>query len=359
MQFRLSALFLLAVVLWSSLAVFGALYGVANCAMVVVLAICLARGPLPKSLGWFFLLLGVYFLLVVQMTPPLRPPSVQMAYPRREACQDNLKRIALALHNYERANGCFPPAYVGDKKGRPMHSWRVLILPYLEDDSAAKVCKKYNFNEPWDSLHNWRLLTSRPKTYVCPSDRDAANPTASFTSYVAVVGAHAAWSGNKPKKAANLAAPESTIMLVEIGQNRIPWTAPQDFNIDAPPGTSYPETASSSHTSSEPAVRRNERAGAYVAMADGHVSYLRGPLLDSDKAPGLFTIGGCPKKYFLDKPAASRRSPWADGIALTVWLASVGLLLFRAARSRRKLAAAAAEGREGERTADRDLQKTQ
>jgi hypothetical protein len=345
MQFRLSTLLLLAIVLWSSLVVFGAMYGAVNCGMVVVLAVCLARGPLPKSLGWFLLLLVTYFNLVMWLTP------VQMAVsdPRREACQENLKQIALALHNYEGANGCYPPAYIADKKGRPMHSWRVLILPYLHDDFAAKLYKKYNFNEPWDGPHNWKLLTTRPKQYVCPSDPGASNPTANFTSYVAVVGAHAAWSGEKPRKAADLTPAESTIIVVEIAQNRIPWTSPRDFNIDAPPGSSGPATVSSNHMTAKEAARYRERGGGYVAMADGHVWYLRGRLLDSDKAPNLFRIGGCPEEYFLDEPISpSQPHPWSNGIALTVWLASVGILLYRAARSRKKLAVNGAEERAGE-----------
>jgi hypothetical protein len=345
MQFRLSTLFLLAVVLWSSLAVFGGLYGAVYCAMVVVLAVRVARGPLSNSLGWNLLLVGLlvaYLILVMLLTP------VQMAVtdPRRGACQENLKQIALALHNYERANGSYPPAYVADKKGQPMHSWRVLILPYLEDDFATKLYKKYDFNEPWDGPHNYELRTIRPRCYVCPSDAGAANPTANFTNYVAVVGANAAWSGEKPRKAADLAPAESTISVVEIAQNRFPWTAPRDFNIDSPPGYSGVATVSSNHSSAK--AFGEKRAGGYAAMADGHVSYLSGTLLDSDKAPNLYKIGGCPEEYCLGKPAAaSQPHPWTDGIALTVWLASVGLLLYRAARTRKTFASNGTDERAG------------
>src|SRR5687767_14136115 len=54
-----------------------------------------------------------------------RPPS------KRTQCKNNLKQIALALHNYHDVYGSFPPAYIADKDGRPMHSWRVLLLPYI------------------------------------------------------------------------------------------------------------------------------------------------------------------------------------------------------------------------------------
>jgi hypothetical protein len=53
--------------------------------------------------------------------------------PRRPICVNHLKQIGLALHNYYSVYGVFPPAYVADESGKPMHSWRVLILPFLEE----------------------------------------------------------------------------------------------------------------------------------------------------------------------------------------------------------------------------------
>ncbi|MCA9206080.1 MAG: DUF1559 domain-containing protein, partial [Planctomycetales bacterium] len=46
--------------------------------------------------------------------------------------QGPLNQLTLALHNYHDTFGSFPPAYVADAAGRPIHSWRVLILPYIE-----------------------------------------------------------------------------------------------------------------------------------------------------------------------------------------------------------------------------------
>ena len=61
-------------------------------------------------------------------------PAVQAAREaaRRTQCSNNLKQIGLAMHNYHDVNQQFPPAYIADADGQPMHSWRVLILPYLE-----------------------------------------------------------------------------------------------------------------------------------------------------------------------------------------------------------------------------------
>jgi hypothetical protein len=58
-------------------------------------------------------------------------------------CINNLKQIGLAMHNYHDAHGCFPPAYIPDENGKPMHSWRVLLLPYLELDGVRAICPEY------------------------------------------------------------------------------------------------------------------------------------------------------------------------------------------------------------------------
>src|SRR5690349_18070524 len=66
---------------------------------------------------------------------------------RRSTCQCRLKQIGLALHNYLAAEGSFPPAYTVDADGKPMHSWRALILPYFE----GGLENSYDFSKPWDS----------------------------------------------------------------------------------------------------------------------------------------------------------------------------------------------------------------
>src|SRR4029453_12945484 len=67
-------------------------------------------------------------------------PAVQQAREaaRRTQCKNNLKQIGLALHNYADVYGSFPPAYIADETDKPMHSWRVLILPFLDQDQLYK-----------------------------------------------------------------------------------------------------------------------------------------------------------------------------------------------------------------------------
>ena len=97
-------------------------------------------------------------------------------------CANNLKQIGLALHAYHERYGVLPPAYVADANGRPMHSWRVLLLPFLEQQSLYDW---YDFREPWDGPHNIKLLNNTPSCYICPSR--LSYPT-TVTSYVAITG---------------------------------------------------------------------------------------------------------------------------------------------------------------------------
>ena len=80
----------------------------------------------------------------------------------REQAANNLKQIGLALSNYRQDHGRFPPAVVYSPDCRPLYSWRVLILPYLEQKA---LYDKFDLNEPWDSPHNHELLAQRPSVY--------------------------------------------------------------------------------------------------------------------------------------------------------------------------------------------------
>ena len=88
---------------------------------------------------------------------------------RLSHCKDNLRQIGLALQGYHNAFGCFPPAAVTDKQGKPLLSWRVAILPYL---GSKERYSRFHLDEPWDSPHNLALLNDRPDVYACPSDQD-------------------------------------------------------------------------------------------------------------------------------------------------------------------------------------------
>jgi hypothetical protein len=72
----------------------------------------------------------------------------------QSACQGRLNQMQLAFLNYHERYGSFPPAYVADAAGKPMHSWRVLMLPFIDH---VQVYDEYDFAEPWDGPHNRKL----------------------------------------------------------------------------------------------------------------------------------------------------------------------------------------------------------
>jgi prepilin-type processing-associated H-X9-DG protein len=341
-QFRLQMLALLFVVLLTSLAVFGG-WGIGVFVVVGLLAIYRA-GP------WYLALLLCLLLLFALLEPAV---VESRQFSRSMTCRNNLKQIALALHNYAHVNKCLPPAYITDKNGKPMHSWRVLILPYLEEDGPYK---QYNFNEPWDGPNNKKLLGNRPQIYVCPNSEEARKQGETCTSYVAIVGSNAAWPGKKPKRPEDIDSGgglSNTILVAETADVGIPWTKPEDLSLKALSSDESPSIVAISSKLSPDDTFSNRfflffvypcRAGANVAMADGSVTFLPGGMLASKKLPDVLKIGGFREEYSRASWATERlRIHWLHCIIFAVWVASSGWLLVQTARSRNKPIASAVE----------------
>ena len=143
-------------------------------------------------------------------------------------CKNNLKMIMLALHNYHDDYGSFPPAYVADENGRPMHSW--LLLPYFDEQELYDA---YRFDEPWDSEANRKLLLRTPYPYACPSHSNSLDGDG-VTSYAAVVGPRSAFSGDRGRTLNEF--PDrtwKTVTIVETDSDAIPWTEPRDIDLSA------------------------------------------------------------------------------------------------------------------------------
>ncbi len=345
MQFRLQTLFLLFVVLWSSLAVFGgAGIGVFVLAIAAALILNKARNPLTA-----LLLLGLVLLFCLLLLLPAKATALGAV--RRFQCYNNLTQIALAMRNYDAKYGCFPPAYIADKNSRPMHSWRVLLLPFFDDQSLKSLYDQYDFNEPWDGLHNRKLLSTRPPIYVCPANESILVPGNTQTSYVVIVGPHAAFRKNAPRSFSELSKLASTTVLVAETASRIDWTEPKDILLDAIKSSgslSDSATVSSKHgcyrhdffydyESDSPYV-------ACVAAVDGHASCLPSAAFLSPQLPTFLKVGGFDEDEIgkIPEPTHYRASEfkatihWQNLCALAVWIASVGALFYRARRSRKR-----------------------
>jgi hypothetical protein len=138
---------------------------------------------------------------------------------------NNLKQIGLAMHNYHDANGNMPPAAVCDKKGKPQLSWRVLILPYIEQEA---LYKKFKLDEPWDSENNKKLLDQMPKVYMIPGQKAAANET----HYRVFAGNGAAFEWVKGVRLIDYTDGTSNTIMVATAATAVPWTKPDELEFD-------------------------------------------------------------------------------------------------------------------------------
>ena len=140
---------------------------------------------------------------------------------------NKIRQICLACHNYQSVHGHFPPAYLPDENGKPMHSWRVLILPYIDEQA---VFDRYDFDEPWDGPNNSKLVDQ------LSGDIFRLFPTAPFegkTGIKLVTGPETGFvEAGSPTYNDILAGVSNTICVVEDIKNPVNWMSPQDVTID-------------------------------------------------------------------------------------------------------------------------------
>lgn len=173
------------------------------------------------------------------------PPQRTGVDAQRTKSLNNLKQLALAMHNYHDVHKHFPPAVVLGPDGKTPHSWRVELLPFLE---AAHLYEQYKRDEPWDSPNNKKVLAQMPDVFRAPGDaQDSTN-----TSYFLPTGSQTLFPLKKPQTMADLQKSQSesdvekratrfadvrldglsnTIAIIETKRD-VPWTRPQDIDCD-------------------------------------------------------------------------------------------------------------------------------
>ncbi len=161
---------------------------------------------------------------------------------RRQADSTNLKHLSLAMHNYNDTYGSLPAATAfRTKDGKPGLSWRVALLPFIEQDN---LFKQFKLDEPWDSPHNIRLLGSMPRTYLVPGQTPDSR---GLTHYQVFVGPGTVF---EPRQGQPLALPQfpgapekgrnfseildgaSNTILIATARDPVPWTKPDDLVYD-------------------------------------------------------------------------------------------------------------------------------
>lgn len=155
-------------------------------------------------------------------------PAIQAARQaaRRMQSTNNLRQIMLAALNYESAYKKFPARAITDKEGNPLLSWRVAILPFIEEN---QLYSEFHLDEPWDSEHNIKLLDRMPATLRHPD----ANVAPNMTVYLAPYGAGYYWELIPNRISSITDGTSNTISFVEVAdQYAVPWTKPDDLDLD-------------------------------------------------------------------------------------------------------------------------------
>jgi hypothetical protein len=133
--------------------------------------------------------------------------------------------------NYSEQHGRLPPAVVYGEDGEPLHSWRVLLLPYIDQQ---ELYEEFKLDEPWDSPHNLALLPRMPATYALPPRQAAKLKLQPYHPICHVFhGPHAAFEGKQGLRWPGdfWDGTSQTILIIEAGQP-VPWTKPEDLPYD-------------------------------------------------------------------------------------------------------------------------------
>jgi hypothetical protein len=151
---------------------------------------------------------------------------------KQNVSRQNLREIALAIHNHHDRFKRFPASSNATTKanaeGQPC-SWRVMILPYLEEETLYNA---YHFDEPWDSENNKEILAKMPEVFRHPLDAvDSTN-----TSYFALTGPSTVFYNDKGTAIKEIADGMSRTIMIAEAKRAVPWTKPEDieYSVDKP-----------------------------------------------------------------------------------------------------------------------------
>ena len=214
----------------------------------------------PISLG------GCGCLMLIGLVIALVLPAVFSAKQsaRRMQCSNQLKEITLALHAYHDVYKSLPPAYTTDADGKPLHSWRVLILPFIEEQ---RLYDQIRLDESWDSEHNRQFHNQIPRVYLCPTANSDAWVKGA-TSYMRLMGPGTTTNG------------PDTVTLKEVtaGKNSVFWL------VEVIPTTCWMEPVD---------VRVNELAGDFQFSRESGVGSMhKGGLYHNDRGTNICYLNG-------------------------------------------------------------------
>ncbi len=266
-----SLLYVIAIIA-SAVAAFGIVGFIPAAVVIVCWGFTLSAPTYGQRLGRAMVALVIVILLLA-----LSLPGVQNAREssRRGFCANNLLQIWYGLDAYRKQHGDFPTASTTDGDGKPLLSWRLVLLPYLERND---IYRRIDHSKPWNHAVNQILTATRISFYQCPSDPSEL-PT---TNYFAVVDQRTIWHRDQTERPKAMTDnPSQTIMLVEAYGRGIPWAAPEDLTFDD----------AVKLLTDAPLVNEGHARGRHVVFANGTVGFVGKPLTRAT-AEALLTCNG-------------------------------------------------------------------
>ena len=186
----------------------------------------------------------------------------------REQSQRHLRRIANAMWSFWEEHRHFPPAVGVGPDGKTQHSWRVALLPYLDEKDLHE---QYKYSEPWDGPNNSKLLNKMPTVYRDPGLTGGSD----HTSYFVPMGEETIFDASKGTTVSEITDGTTRTILVIETKRPIPWTKPEDVPYDS--------------RQPLPDLGGLYAGGFNAVMADGTPRFIEYPALDELEFRDLFT----------------------------------------------------------------------
>jgi prepilin-type processing-associated H-X9-DG protein len=194
-------------------------------------------------------------------------------------CRNNLKQIGLALSNYHDTYGAFPPAFTVDAEGKPLHSWRTLILPFLD---RAREYDSLDLSRPWHDPVNAHICKMEISVYQCPTTYLGNH----HTTYLACAAPNGLFEHSESRSISEVTdGAAQTLMVIEVPSDRsVPWWAPQDAD----------EALVMLTNSGRDIKQNNHTGGAHCLFCDGSVRFLSDNMDPATRRALISMAGGEP-----------------------------------------------------------------
>jgi uncharacterized protein (TIGR03067 family) len=174
----------------------------------------------------------------------------------REQSSIHMKLIGLAMHSYHDANKAFPTQAIYSKDGKkPLLSWRVAILPYIEE---VQLYQQFKLDEPWDSDNNKKLIAKMPKWYATPGVKDKPG----MTHYQVITGPGAPFNDSKKISLRDIVNDTTNTILAVEAKDPVIWTKPADLVLPK-------------EKNKLPALGGVRKDGFFVVLFDGSIDFIR------------------------------------------------------------------------------------